>query len=210
MGIHDDMRVVSTGRQSIDKSGDDGWRVADCADCGPKSQMAVLAIAENDGFPIQWMRCVNCKRGYVANGHRVSPFAEPLSVPNGLPDDVRLVWREARRCLGVGANAAAVMMCRKLLFHVAVSHGLPERNSKDRAPSFYEALEHLQAEGIITQPMRKWVDRIKDVGNQQNHEIVTIAKEDALDIARFTEKLLELAFEMDYLFSEGASRTGVS
>ncbi|ORL01821.1 hypothetical protein A6F55_19200 [Prescottella equi] len=102
------------------------------------------------------------------------------------------------------------MMCRKLLFHVAVSHGLPERNNKDRAPSFYEALEHLQTEGIITQPMRKWVDRIKDVGNQQNHEIVAISKDDAFDVARFTEKLLELAFEMDYLFTEGMGRAGVS
>ena len=90
-------------------------------------------------------------------------------------------------------------MCRKMLFHLAVSNGLAAKDDKGRAPNFAEATKHLEAEGIITSRMRPWVDRIKDIGNEANHELEAISEKDALDVARFTEQLLRLSFEMDSL-----------
>lgn len=153
------------------------------------------------------MRCTDCGLGLVSNHGGISPAVLPLGMPKGLLGDVLTCWEEVRSCLSVGANSAAVMMCRKLLFHIAVAHGLPEKDGKDRAPSFYAAVEHLETEEIITKKMRPWVDRIKDVGNGQNHEIQPIESGEAMDVARFTQKLLELAFEMDALMAEGADRT---
>jgi len=72
----------------------------------------------------------------------------PLDNPDGIPEDDLAARKEVRGCLSVGAHTAAVMMCRKLLFHVAVAHGLPEKNDNDRAPTFVEALNKLESEGV--------------------------------------------------------------
>jgi len=81
--------------------------------------------------------------------------------------------------------------------HVAVTHGLPAKNAKDRAPNFAECVDHLVKEGIVTKRMEPWIERIREVGNEANHEIAPVGKESALDVATFTQKLLELAYEMD-------------
>jgi len=107
--------------------------------------------------------------------------------------------------LSVGASTAAVMLCRKLLVHVAVGQGLAEQNDKGRSPTFASAVEYLQDEGIITKRMRPWVDRIREVGNEANHEIPSISAEVALDIATFTEQLLRLTYEMDALMEDPAA-----
>jgi hypothetical protein len=206
--IYDDVTPLSVPSRNFDPRRDEAWTRAECDQCG-EGQVAVVAFAANNGKKIVWLRCVSCRRGMVSNNDVISPPPIPLGIPRGVVDDNLSVWNEVRRCLGVGAYSAAVMMCRKLLFHVAVSHGLAEKNGNGRAPNFYQALEHLQDEGIITAPMRKWADRIKDVGNQQNHEIAPIDPDDARDIARFTEKLLELAFEMDFLYEEGTTRSAI-
>lgn len=84
--------------------------------------MAVVAF-QRDGDR-RWMRCVNCSVGVVENEGVNSPAPKPLTVPLGLSGDELAAWTEVRECLAVGANTAAVMMCRKLLLHVAVSNGL--------------------------------------------------------------------------------------
>lgn len=111
-----------------------------------------------------------------------------------------------RECLASGAFTAAVMMCRKILFHIAVSNGLSATDEKGRAPSFLSSVNHLQTAGIITSRMRPWVDRIKDFGNDANHEIHPIEMSVALDVAAFTEQLLKLTFEMDELMARNVAQ----
>lgn len=89
-----------------------------------------------------------------------------------------------------------MLLCRKLLLHAAVSAGLPAKNDKDFAPTFIEAIKHLEAEGFITVRMRPWVNRIKDVGNEATHEIPAINENQAMDVAKFTEQLLRLVYEL--------------
>jgi Domain of unknown function (DUF4145) len=101
-------------------------------------------------------------------------------------------------------NTAAVMMCRKLLFHVAVAHGLAEKDGSGRAPNFAEALQHLEDEGIFTKHMRPWIVKIKDVGNEANHEIPTTTSEQAMDVALFTRQLIRLAYELPAMVAEHA------
>jgi hypothetical protein len=45
--------------------------------------------------------------------------------------------------------------------------------------------------------MRRWVERIKDVGNDANHELTPISAETALLMATFTEQLVVLAYEFN-------------
>jgi hypothetical protein len=159
----------------------------------------------NDGFH-RWLRCVNCGSALAENNGTLSPSAKPLRVPIGVTGVELDVWEEVRECLAVGAFTAAVMMCRKLLFHVAVSQGLAAKNEKDFAPTYTQAVEFLEDEGLVTKKMRTWVDRIKDVGNDANHEITPITQGAAMDVAEFTEQLLRLTYEMDALIEAGNQR----
>jgi hypothetical protein len=126
----------------------------------------------------------------------------PLDTPKILTGDDLTAWNEVRACLSAGAYNAAVMMCRKLLFHIAVARGLPAKNAKDRAPTFQEALDHLETEGVVTKLMLPWVAKIKDLGNDANHELPTMSKAEALDIAEFTRQLIRLAYELPAMVAE--------
>ena len=107
-----------------------------------------------------------------------------------------MAWQEIRQCLSVGTYTAAVMMCRKLLLHVEVAQGLPAKNDKDSAPTFAQVNSYLEDEGVITNKMRPWVDRIKDMGNDGAHEITPITENDAMAVARYAEQLLRMTYEL--------------
>jgi hypothetical protein len=154
----------------------------------------------------RWLRCVSCLRAHVDNEGTISPGVRPLDTPDVLAGDDLAAWSEALGCLSVGANTAAVMMCRKLLFHIAVAHGLPEKDGTNRAPTFKQALNHLEAGGVITKLMRPWVDKIKDVGNEANHEIPSTTAAQAMDVALFTRQLIRLAYELPAMVAEHAPK----
>lgn len=169
-----------------------------CAECGALQHLVVGRTAAADRF---WLRCVNCKAPSVVDRGRVWPGTRALSAPLGVTGIELDVWNEVRDCLAVGANTAAVMLARKLLLHIAVAQGLPEKNEKGWAPTFAEAVSHLENADIITKRMVPWVERIKDVGNEANHEITPISASVALDVATFMEQLLKLAYEMEALMA---------
>lgn len=170
--------------------------------------MRVLAMTKDGAY--RWMRCATCGLGLVQNVDVVSPPALPLRAPAGLKGVEAEAWAEARTCLSSGAYTAAVMMCRKLILHIAVANGLPPQNEHGKSPTFAAAVEHLEAEGVITSRMRTWVDRIRQVGNEANHELPGISKESAFDVATFTEQLLILTYEMDELMSKAAGPTATA
>jgi hypothetical protein len=178
-----------------------------CSFCGGDQMIVVATTVKVGGAErpfVRWLRCVSCCKGAVQNGTVVSPSKKPLDTPNALQDEDLAAWEEVRACLSVGANTAAVMMCRKLLFHVAVAHGLPEKDSNGRAPDFAKALKHLEDEGVFTKRMRPWIDKIKDVGNEANHELPTTTGAQAMDVALFTRQLINLAYELPAMVAEHA------
>lgn len=162
------------------------------------TQMGIVAMASwQAGEPdTKWLRCVQCLRGVVLNDSRPAPGTRPLDTPDYVPEDAARTWNEVRDCLSVGAYTATVMLCRKILFHVAVDEGLPEKGDNGRAPTFAAALAYLEAEGVLTRKMRPWVTRVKDVGNEANHEIAGHDENEALTIAKFTREILYLAYTL--------------
>ena len=61
---------------------------------------------------------------------------------------------------------------------------------------------------MITKKMRPWVERIKDVGNDANHELQPISEQQAMDVAGFTFQLLKLSYEMDTLVNQTPDAEG--
>jgi hypothetical protein len=73
--------------------------------------------------------------------------------------------------------------------HIAVSKGA------DEGLNFFDYVQFLKDNHFIPPGSEAWVDQIRKKGNEANHEIVIMQKEDAEDLISFVEMLLRLIFE---------------
>ena len=194
-----DLYVVSARYGHIEQGTEQEWLRADCPTCGGTQAVNIAYTKEGADPEVTWARCVNCKRGFVVNDGSVSPAPLPFGSLKGLDKDTAEAWREIRACLSVGATTATVHMCRKVLLHVAVEKGLPDKNGKGFAPSFAACIDFLKAEGLVTPPMDPWVQKIRNVGNDGAHELASTPMASAKLVAQFTEQLLRLIYEMPAL-----------
>lgn len=104
-------------------------------------------------------------------------------------DLVKELYDEARRCMSVSAFTAAVLCCRKLLMHIAVSKGA------DTGKNFVYYVEYLRDKNFVPPDAKDWVDHIRSKGNEANHEILLMQKEEAEELISFIGMLLKIIFE---------------
>lgn len=110
----------------------------------------------------------------------------------GLPDDVQVLYNEARKCTSINAYTSAVLACRKILMHVAVEKGAKE------GKNFIEYVDFLAQNNYIPPDGREWVDHIRSKANEANHEIAVMGLSEADDLISFTEMLLRLVYEFKH------------
>lgn len=115
-----------------------------------------------------------------------APFGNPVS---NLPPDVEALYNETRQCTSVQAFTASVMASRKILMNIAVEKGA------EKGLSFKQYVEYLDAQHFIPPDGKDWVDHIRKKGNEANHEIEIMKKEDAEDLIIFSEMLLKFIYE---------------
>ncbi|MBI2419438.1 MAG: DUF4145 domain-containing protein [Ignavibacteriales bacterium] len=92
-------------------------------------------------------------------------------------------------CFSINAFTAAVLICRKLLMHIAVTLGA------DEGKQFIFYVEFLEKMGYIPPGGKGWVDYIRKKGNEATHEIVMMTKDEAGDLIAFSEMLLKIIYE---------------
>jgi len=122
---------------------------------------------------------------------RQIPSPSGFGKVEGISDaKVEALYQEAQKSYGAEAYTASVMCCRKLLMSVAVSLGAKEKLKFVQYVKFFKDNHYIPvlAEG--------WVDKIRDVGNDANHEIEIIKKDTANTVLSFTEMLLKLVYEL--------------
>ncbi len=102
---------------------------------------------------------------------------------------VRELYAEARRSTGANCYTAAVLCCRKLLMNISVSKGAKE------GKSFSSYVDFLGENNYIPPGAKIWVDHIREKGNEANHEINVVKKEDAQELLSFCEMLLKIIYE---------------
>jgi DNA-directed RNA polymerase subunit RPC12/RpoP len=109
---------------------------------------------------------------------------------DGIPDDsVKILYDEARSTAGAGNYTASILCCRKLLMHIAVNKGAKPGDN------FLAYVQFLAENHYIPPDAREWVDHIRQKGNEANHEIKIMSKEDAENLVSFVEMLLKIIFE---------------
>ena len=111
----------------------------------------------------------------------------------GIDDHVEGLYDEARRSFSVGAYTGAVMLCRKVLMNVSVQKGASE------GLRFVQYVEWLVGQHYVPKGSERWVEYIKNRGNDANHEIVPMTESDASGVLGFTEQLLRNMFELPNL-----------
>ncbi|MBC8450233.1 MAG: DUF4145 domain-containing protein [Chloroflexi bacterium] len=116
-----------------------------------------------------------------------APFGRDVS---NLPADIERLYQEARDCMKACAYTCAVLACRKMLLHVAVNMGAPIENLK-----FVQCVDYLETRGYVPPNARGWIDRIRDKGNEANHEINIMSKQEAEDIISLVEMLLMIVYD---------------
>ena len=133
--------------------------------------------------------CSYCKNPTYFRGENClpgTPFGKPVM---HVPPDVEAMYEEARACTGANAHTAAVLICRKLLMHIAVAEGAKP------GLSFRDYVDYLAANNYLPPRGRDWVDHVRNKGNEANHEIVKMKKEDAQTLIGFLQMLLTFLYE---------------
>ena len=102
---------------------------------------------------------------------------------------VEQLYNEARTTTSTGAYTAAVLCCRKLLMHIAVSKGAAAGDT------FINYVQFLADKNFIPPDAKDWVDHIRKKGNEANHEISIMNKDDAEELLTFCEMLLKVIFQ---------------
>ena len=106
-----------------------------------------------------------------------------------LPETVGELYREARDAIGANAPHAAVMVCRKLLMHVAVEKGARP------GETFAAYVQYLADNGYVSPGSTEWVDEIREIGNDANHEIFDITVDEARGAVDFVAMMLQIVYE---------------
>ena len=110
--------------------------------------------------------------------------------------DVEKLFSEANDCYTIGAYTSAVICCRKLLMNISVEQGAKQ------GEGFVEYVNYLNDNNFIPPNGKEWVDSIRKLGNQANHNIDFKTADDAKLILTFIEMLLRFIYEMPGLMKE--------
>ncbi len=143
--------------------------------------------------------CGGCGRPTYFDGEAQIPAPLLGNNVESLPSSVASMYKEARECTKVGAYTACVLVCRKLLMHIAVQQGAEEGRN------FFQYVEYLAQNGYVPPNGRIWVDHIRQRGNEANHEIVIMSQDNALELLSFLEMLLKFIYEFPARFASSAT-----
>jgi len=122
-----------------------------------------------------------------------SPGALPGAPVEHLPPEIDALFQEARASAAAGANTAAVLVCRKILMHIAVDAKAATNQN------FLEYVNHLAKNGYVPPQGKGWVDYIRTRSNEANHEIVLMNADDSGVLLAFVEMLLRFIYEFPKL-----------
>ena len=110
--------------------------------------------------------------------------------------EVEKLFNEAKLTFSVGAYTATVMCCRKLLMNIAVTEGADENLN------FYQYVTYLNDENYIPPKGKEWVDAIRKLGNEANHNIEFKEQNEAERILNFIEMLLRFIYELPGMMND--------
>ena len=144
-------------------------------------------------YPDTYVRvCGFCKAPNIV--HDGSSIIAPLYGRNieNLPKEIKTVYQEIRCCIKDKCFAAALMLLRKLIMHIAVD--LVEDCKDDL--TFQQYVDKLRDGHFITNKSYDLVDFVRKQGNSANHKIETVSEKTVEECFKFMEILLVTNYEL--------------
>ncbi len=133
--------------------------------------------------------CPHCASPTLLEGvRRQIPGELPGRFVAYLPADIELLFLEARLAVSAGAYTGSVLMCRKVLAHLAVAQGAEAEGS------FVYVLDYLET--YLPQSLRGWLEYLRARSREAHHEINIMTRQDALATIGLVEALLRIIYEL--------------
>ena len=158
-----------------------------CGHCGKVVGSARGFVSNHSSYMIYI--CPHCTRPTYFENEKQIPGVAPGVEVKHLPADIEALYREARNCVSIASNTAAVLTCRKLLMNIAVA-----QEAEENKPFIYY-VKYLADKGYVPPNGQGWVDHIRNKGNEANHEIRLMNQPDAEELISFCEMLLKFIYE---------------
>lgn len=163
-----------------------------CGYCGRdiSSQKAYYALDGNRNKHGRIYICHHCNKPtyFTASGNQ-TPGAVLGGNVEHLPADISALYTEIRQSTTTSSYTAAVLAARKLLMHIAVALGA------ETGKKFITYVNYLAENGYTPPNAKVWVDQIRNLGNDANHEIVIMNESQANSVIKFIEMLLKYNYE---------------
>lgn len=117
-----------------------------------------------------------------------------------IPDTIRASLTEALRCLEHRCYVASAIMCRRTLEALCQHHGASESN-------LASSLRKLHAAKVIDDRLYEWAEALRGDGNLAAHDPnAKFSRQDAEDLAEFSEAILEYVFVLSDRFAAFKTR----
>ena len=144
----------------------------------------------NDNLKKKIYLCPHC---HAPNVYDLNENAILSSLPGKeikkLPENIKNVYDEVRKCMQSNSFTGAVMLMRKIIMNIAVHEGAKENKNFD------EYVDYLCNNGIVHKKSKKKADSVRKLGNDANHEIENRTQEEAQNFFEFIELLLMANYE---------------
>lgn len=164
-----------------------------CGHCGNRVSSDRGYFATPPGSSTQIARaylCHDCKRLTLFDeGIQQVPASMLGRAIKKLPEDIESLYTEMRKASANGAYSLVVMGGRKLLMHIAVSLDAEE------GKKFVQYVKYLEDNHYTPPKSKSWVQEIRDMGNESNHELIISSKEEADKIIKFLDLLMTFNYE---------------
>lgn len=152
-----------------------------CGKCGQATNGRVVADLkrEDDGATVSWCVCTCPKEEptiLIERGGQIVaqyPDAQEFQPDEKWPPELTQLYEEASKAFAAGAYTACTMVSRKLLMVCACQEGATD------GKNFTEYVTHI-TDTVLTFPKAKdAIDKIRTIGNEANHTIRFVTREDA-------------------------------
>jgi hypothetical protein len=141
-------------------------------------------------------------RGYDEMG-RVWPTPVRY-LSNAIPEELRDVHAEARKCFSAKAYTAAVVMVGRTLEGVCIKNDIKKRN-------LVQGLEELRTRGLIDDRLFEWTQALRVLRNEGAHFTgMLVSRADARDALQLSEALLDYMYVLTARFEEFKARRASS
>ena len=175
------------------------WQHYVCGHCGTAVVGWVVAQAMVD-YQRQWLLCPQCGMGSVRNDNTILPPPQTFPNVDGLPERIAGLYGEARMSFESQIYTGCEILCRKILMNVAVDKGAkPDKK-------FVQYVAYLESNGHVVSSLKNMATVVKDNGNAAAHEIDPPSRERAEYTLKFTRRILDTVYGVEYDFDKYGER----